>query len=92
MGTSGQAYLCGLKSDENPFLPCAPCAPGLIFRSPGNVLGFDNSLGNDEYSSPEPRTVIIRLESDKWLYVGEYVIRLSDPLVECHDLNAEVSV
>ncbi|KIM26753.1 hypothetical protein M408DRAFT_9622 [Serendipita vermifera MAFF 305830] len=77
-------WLIGAQTDFNPYLPTYPCTPGLIFRAPGLTEEHGNTAPN-----PSTRTVSVKIDTGKWLYMGEYVIkhRGNVPLAEWKALS-----
>jgi hypothetical protein len=69
----GSTLLISANTDFNPYVPRSPCAAGLIFRLPGLTTKFGNHLSADGQSvTPETNTVLVRLDTNQYLYVGEY--------------------
>jgi hypothetical protein len=88
MKDSGQDYIIAPTLDWNPYLPHSPCAPGLLFREPGARQDTAPEFLNGR---PEYNTVFVRLGEGRWLYVGEYLVKLAAPLTEWKDLSVTVS-
>jgi hypothetical protein len=88
----GQKNIFAARLDWNPFLPHVPCAPGLFFRAPGSTTAIGNKAEELVDGVPSPRTAFVRLDTNKWLYVGEYRVKLSEPLSEWLELDPKVSM
>jgi hypothetical protein len=56
------------RLDWNPQLPERPGLPGLLLRGPGDQHDFG------------PFSTIIRVETNTWLYIGDYLYIKQDPL------------
>jgi hypothetical protein len=49
------------------------CRPAWIFRLPGLTTKFGNHLdADDQPVNPETNTVLVRLDTNQYLHVGEY--------------------
>lgn len=82
----GCDFMTAAQPFYNFFLPYAPCSPGFIFKAPGASFPIGTSSKPLEEGEIAPRTVIIPLGVNRWLYVGEYRVRKMGSLHEWKDL------
>lgn len=77
----GHRYILAPTLEYNIYLPRVACAPGLLIIEAGFTTLYGNAPGElPKGINPEPQTVMVRLKAGIWLYVGEYIVRRSEPL------------